>query len=73
MTPSLPPGPGRLGPVDVLRWVRNHFPLMAELEARYGDAFTMGLPGMPYPIVVVSNPEVVKHVFARDSFSRAAG
>jgi cytochrome P450 len=37
---------------------------MTELEARYGDAFTMGLPGMPYPIVVVSNPEVVKHVFA---------
>ena len=64
MTSSLPPGPGHLGPLDVIRWVKNPFPVMARLQARYGDAFTMGLPGMPYPIVVVSDPDVVKDVFA---------
>jgi cytochrome P450 len=60
----LPPGPGRLGPVDVLRWAKNPFPPLCEYEARFGDAFTLGLPGIPYPIVVVSDPEVVKEVFA---------
>ncbi|HLK39637.1 MAG TPA: cytochrome P450 [Polyangiaceae bacterium] len=62
--PSLPAGPGRLGPVEVLRWVRNPFPVMAELQARYGDAFTVGLPGMPHPIVVVADPDVIRDVFA---------
>jgi cytochrome P450 len=64
VSPSLPPGPGRLGPIDVVRWVRNPFPVLAELQARHGDAFTVGLPGMPYPIVVVADPEVIKDVFA---------
>jgi cytochrome P450 len=64
VTSSLPPGPGHLGPLDVIRWVKNPFPVMARLQARYGDAFTLGLPGMPYPIVVVSDPDVVKDVFA---------
>jgi cytochrome P450 len=48
----------------VIRWVKNPFPVMARLKERYGDAFTLGLPGMPYPIVVVADPEVVKDVFA---------
>jgi cytochrome P450 len=60
----LPPGPGRLGPVDVLRWAKNPFPLLCDYEARYGDAFTLGLPGISFPIVVVSDPEIVKEVFA---------
>lgn len=60
----LPPGPGRLGPVDVLRWARNPFPLLCEYQARFGDVFTLGLPGISYPIVVVSDPEVVREVFA---------
>ena len=63
MNARLPPGPGHLGPIDVTRWVKNPFPVMERLQARYGDAFTIGLPGMPYPIVVVADPEVVKAVF----------
>jgi cytochrome P450 len=64
MTTALPPGPGNLGLLDVIRWVKNPFPVMARLQARYGDAFTIGLPGMPWPIVVVADPEVIKDVFA---------
>ncbi|MGH7437348.1 MAG: cytochrome P450, partial [Polyangiaceae bacterium] len=64
MTAALPPGPGNLGPIDVTRWVKNPFPVMERLQARYGDAFTIGLPGMPWPIVVVADPEVVKDAFA---------
>jgi cytochrome P450 len=64
MKVGLPPGPGNLGPIDVIRWVKNPFPVLARLQARYGDAFTIGLPGMPYPIVVVADPEVIKDVFS---------
>ena len=61
---SLPPGPGRIGPLDVMRWAQNPFPLLERYAARFGDAFTLELPGFGSPIVVVSHPDAVKGAFA---------
>jgi cytochrome P450 len=36
---------------------------MARCQARFGDAFTMRLPGMPSGVVVVADPLAVKEVF----------
>ncbi len=46
------------------RWVRNPFPVMDECLARFGDMFTLRLPIVPGGMVLVSDPEVVKEVFA---------
>jgi len=38
--------------------------MLDDCSSRYGDIFTMKLPGVPYGIVVVADPESVKEVFA---------
>jgi cytochrome P450 len=59
---ALPPGPSVAPAVQVWRWIRSPFRVMAENQARYGDAWSMRLPKLP-PIVVVSDPLAVKDVF----------
>ena len=50
--------------VQMLRWVKNPIPVMDEAHWRYGDTFTMRLAGIPEPLVLVSNPDDIKEVFA---------
>jgi cytochrome P450 len=61
--PLPPPNHGVL-PVQTIRWIRNPFQVMADHQARYGDVFTIRLPAMPSPLVLVSDPDVVKEIFA---------
>jgi cytochrome P450 len=61
---ALPPGPALHPAVQVLRWLRNPFLVMDACQARYGDAFTLRLPVIPRGMVLVSDPDVVKEVFA---------
>ncbi len=58
----LPAGPSAPPAIQMLRWIRSPFPLMDECHARFGDAFTMHLPGMP-AVVIVADPLAVKEVF----------
>ncbi|HEX3343563.1 MAG TPA: cytochrome P450 [Polyangiaceae bacterium] len=58
----LPAGPTTPAAVQVVRWIRSPFQVMAECHARFGDAFTMRLPGMG-GVVVVADPLAVKEVF----------
>jgi cytochrome P450 len=60
---ALPAGPSTPPAIQVLRWIRSPFQVMAECHARFGDTFTMRLPGMPAGVVVVSDPLAVKDVF----------
>jgi len=69
----LPPGPGRLGLLDSVRWAKNPFPLLTRFQAEFGDAFTLTLPGIPHPIVAVSHPDAVKDVFALGADDGHAG
>jgi cytochrome P450 len=47
----------------MLRWIRQPFPMMDECHARFGDAFTLRLPGLMTEVVVVADPLAVKDVF----------
>ena len=61
---ALPPGPDAPAALTILRWIRTPFKLMDECQARFGDAFTLRVPGLHGGLVVVSDPLAVKDVFA---------
>jgi cytochrome P450 len=61
---SLPPGPTLHPAVQVVRWIRNPFHVMDECRARFGEAFTLRLPAIKGGLVVLSDPDDVKEVFA---------
>ncbi len=69
---ALPPGPTGLPFVFLLRWMRNPFPVMDQLRAKYGEVFTVKLPAMP-PLVMLSNPEHIREVFADPGDDMHAG
>ena len=60
---SLPPGPTAPTPWILMRWMRDPVGLLDECRARYGETFTIRLGAMP-PLVILSNPEHVREVFA---------
>jgi cytochrome P450 len=68
----LPPGPPYPLALSTLFWMRRPMAYMAECAKRYGETFTIGILGFP-PIVMVYAPESVKHVFADDGETFAAG
>jgi cytochrome P450 len=70
---SLPPGPSDLPALQLLRWLRDPFGLLDDCQARFGDAFTLRVPGRAPPVVVVAAPEAVKEVFALDADTGHAG
>jgi cytochrome P450 len=61
---SLPPDAGAHPALQVIHWIREPFKMLEDCQARLGDAFTMRIPGMRYPVVVLSHPDAVKDVFA---------
>lgn len=54
------------------RWIREPFPFFEDLRARHGEAFSMRIAGLP-PVVVFSDPETVKQIFADDGGTLEAG
>jgi cytochrome P450 len=50
--------------LQLVRWLRDPFRMLDDCSARLGDAFTLRLPGPMPPVVVLSNPDAVKDVFA---------
>jgi cytochrome P450 len=69
----LPPGPSDFPAVQLLRWIREPFELLEECQRRFGDAFTLRVPGPASPFVIVASPEAVKDVFALDGEVGHAG
>jgi cytochrome P450 len=70
---SLPPGPSDFPALQLLRWIRDPFGLLDECQARFGDAFTLRVPGPASPFVIVASPNAVKDVFALDGEVGHAG
>jgi cytochrome P450 len=60
---STPPTVDGLPFLQLVRWIRGPFPMLEDCRARHGDAFTLRLPIGP-EVTIVSDPEVVKEVFA---------
>jgi cytochrome P450 len=70
--PALPPGPR--GPA-LFHFVRSGLWPIAFLEScarRYGDPFTMRVPGRP-PLVLYSDPEAIRQIFHGDADTLRAG
>lgn len=60
---TLPPGPPQGASLQLVRWLRDPFPFLESCRARYGETFTLRIPGAP-PFVVVTHPEHIREVFA---------
>ncbi len=70
MPPStLPPGPGLIATFD---FIRNPFRFLDECARRYGDWFTVRVPGVS-PFVFTSDPTAVREVFLGDPDALHAG
>jgi cytochrome P450 len=65
----LPPGPGLVATFD---FIRNPFRFLDTCAARYGDWFTVRVPGVA-PFVFTSDPAAVREVFLGDSDALHAG
>ena len=70
---ALPPEAGSIPALQMIRWIRSPFALLRDCEGRLGDAFTLRMPGMPTPIVLISDPLAVKDLFALDQDEGHAG
>lgn len=68
----LPPGLPFPSPAFTFLWWKFPYPLLEDSQRRYGDTFTLRLAGLP-PVVMFSNPEVVRQVFLDDGTTMEAG
>src|SRR3954451_12400489 len=68
----LPAGPAIPAAVQALNWVFRPVQFMDECARRYGDLFTMRLPGLG-PMVMVSNPEGLKQVYTASAATLLSG
>jgi cytochrome P450 len=59
-------------PAFTFLWWKFPYPLLEHSHRRFGDAFTIKLIGLP-PIVMFSNPDVVREVFLDDGTKMEAG
>jgi cytochrome P450 len=72
LPPGLPPGPDAPPLLQGLRWVQWPIPFLEECGRRWGDAFTVRLPGRP-PLVMVSHPDAIKDLFTGSEDDLRAG
>ncbi|HTE58841.1 MAG TPA: cytochrome P450 [Solirubrobacteraceae bacterium] len=60
----LPPGPAAPAAAQTIEWVARPTDLMRRSAARYGEPFTLRTLWADAPMVLVSDPETVKRVYA---------
>jgi cytochrome P450 len=68
-TVPLPPGPGT---IETFNFVRNPFKFMDDCARRFGDWFTVRVPGVS-PFIFTSDPAAVREVFLGDTELLYAG
>jgi cytochrome P450 family 110 len=69
---GLPPGPTAPKVVQLARWIGWPVHFLESCRARYGDVFTLKLPGSA-PFVIFSHPDAVKEIFTADPEELRAG
>ncbi len=64
---TLPAGPAERPALQTLRWVIRPLAFMESARRRFGDAFSVRFVGFQSPMVMLSDPEVVRALYtARD-------
>ena len=69
----LPPGPSTPAPVQTIEWVARPTTLLRRSAARYGEPFTLRTLWADAPMVLVSDPDTVKRVYAAPPDSLRGG
>ena len=69
---ALPPGPRAHPYVQIGRWVIHPIRVLEESQREFGDVFTWRAPRLGR-FVIVSDPELIKQVFAADPETLLAG
>ena len=57
---------------QLINWIIRPYDFLAECAQSYGDIFTINLIGFP-PLVLLSNPQAIKEIFALDAKQFDAG
>ena len=60
---TLPPGPAERPAVQTLRWVFRPLAFMESARRRFGDAFSVRFVGFESPMVMLSDPEVLRALY----------
>jgi len=69
---ALPPGPSAPAVVSTLRFMRRPLDMLAQWQARYGDAFTVRFSGFGTGVYVV-DPDAICDLFTGDQSDLRAG
>ena len=69
---GLPPGPPLPAAAQLALWLYRPIPFLEGCRRRYGDTFSMQLPGQG-PIITTSEPELVREIFHASSETHHAG
>lgn len=69
---TLPPGPTTPPVLQTLRWVYRPIPFMQQARRKYGESFSVRFVGFSAPMVMVSDPDVVKAVYSNPANSLPA-
>lgn len=69
----LPAGPPTRSIVNMVRWVARPLPWLDQLQARYGNVFTMYLPRLAAPVVIFAEPSAVRDLWTGDPHDLNAG
>ena len=70
--PALPPGPAAPALVQFIRSGLRPTGFLEDCARRYGDPFTLRLPGTP-PLVFFSRPDAIRDIFTADPDELRAG
>jgi cytochrome P450 len=62
--PELPPGPRSPAAVQTVEWILRPTALLRRAQALYGEPFTLRTAWADAPLVLVSDPEEVRRVYA---------
>lgn len=70
--PGLPPGPDDPPLLQAMQWLQWPYPFLADCARRFGDVFTMRVPGRP-PMVMMSHPDAIRDLFTGSEDDLRAG
>jgi cytochrome P450 len=62
--PDLPPGPREPAALQTIEWIVRPTALLRRAQKRYGEPFTLRTAWMDAPLVLTSDPQEIKRIYA---------
>ncbi len=70
---TLPPGPTQAPLVQTARWLLRPISFLEECRRRYGDTFSVSFLGFRTPMVMLSDPEAIRALYAEPAHGLPPG